>query len=325
MRVRVLRSLSVAILMALPARSGSDGLEASRKYSATITVSAPREKTSVSVSVNSDLVQIPVTVVNKADQVIEHLDKNVFEVYENGVPQTIAHFETGEAPISACLIFDASGSMRDKLHRAIEAVQELLNAAIPEDEYCLVRISSEPELMVRMSKGPEGVAAAMNRIFPGGFTALLDSIYSGMQEVTRGQNRRKAIILISDGGDNRSLHTRQEIKQLVREADAQIYSIGIITPDAFLVQPEEIIGPSLMENISNQSGGRLFRIHKVTDLPTSISKITVALRHQYVLGYYSKDAPHDGKYRRVTVKLNVPKTNPGLRAYWRAGYYAPNQ
>jgi len=324
MRVRVLQSLFLAVLIALPAVSGADGSGASRKYSVASTVPAPGDA-AVSVRVNSDLVEIPVTVVNKADQVIEHLDKEVFAVYENGVPQTIAHFETGEAPISACVVFDSSGSMRDKLHRSIEAVKELLNAAISDDEYCLVRFSNEPELMVKISNGPDSVARAMDRIYPGGFTALLDAIYAGMQEVRNGHNRRKAIILISDGGDNRSLHTRQEIKQLVREADAQIYSIGIITPEALLVQPEEIVGPSLMENISHQSGGRLFRIHKSDDLPPAISKITVALRHQYVLGYYSKDDRHDGKYRRVTLKLNVPKTTSGLRAYWRAGYYAPNE
>jgi Ca-activated chloride channel homolog len=324
MRLRVLRSLCLAVLIALSPVSGADGVETSRKYSAAITVPAPRDA-AVSLRVNSDLVEIPVTVVNKADQVVEHLDKEVFAVYENGVPQTIAHFETGEAPISACLVFDSSGSMRDKLHRSIEAVQELLNAAISDDEYCLVRFSDRAELMVSMSNGPASVTAAMNHIYPSGFTALLDAIYTGMQEVNHGHNRRKAIILISDGGDNRSLHTRQEIKQLVREANAQIYSLGIITPEALLVQPEEIVGPSLMESISHQSGGRLFRIHKVNDLPSAISRISLALRHQYVLGYYSKDGRHDGKYRRVSVKLNAPKTTSGLRAYWRTGYYAPSE
>jgi VWFA-related protein len=324
MRLRVLRLICLAVLTALAALSGADGVEKSRKYSAAITVPSSRAA-AISLRVDSDLVQIPVTVVNKADQVVEHLDKEAFAVYENGVPQTIAHFETGEAPISACLVFDSSGSMRDKLHRSIEAVQELLDAAISDDEYCLVRFSDEAELMVSMRNGPAGVTAAMNRIYPGGFTALLDAIYAGMQEVTHGRNRRKAIILISDGGDNRSVHTRQEIKELVREADAQIYSLGIVTPEALLVQPEEIIGPSLMESISHQSGGRLFRIHKIDDLPSAISKIGVALRHQYVLGYYSKDDRHNGKYRRVTVKLNLPKTSSGVRAYWRTGYYAPSE
>ena len=262
---------------------------------------------------------------DKADQAVEHLSQETFLIYENGVQQTIAHFGTGDAPISACLVFDSSGSMATKLHRSVAAVQELLNAAIPDDEYCLVRFSDRPEVMVRMSNGPTGVATAMNRIYATGWTALLDAIYIGMREVKSGRNRRKAIVLISDGGDNRSLHTRREIRQLTREADTQIYSIGILTADSLLVHPEEVAGPSLMENISRQSGGRLFRIHRIDDLPSAIAKITEALRHQYVLGYYPKESHHDGKYRRVTVKLNAPKMISGLRAYWRTGYFAPNE
>jgi Ca-activated chloride channel homolog len=314
-RIPVLRSLVCAVLIVPPAVSGADVVDTPRHNAGA----------ALSVKVNSDLVEIPVTVTDKADRVVEHLQREMFLIYENGVEQTIAHFETGEAPISTCLVFDSSGSMTTKLHRSVEAVHELLNAAISGDEYCLVRFDDRPEVMVRMSDGPAGVAAAMNRIYASGWTALLDAIYVGLQEVKRGHNRRKAIVLISDGGDNRSLHTRREIKQFAREADAQIYSIGILSAESLLVQPEEIVGPSLMENLSHQSGGRLFRIHRIDDLPSAVAKINAALRHQYVLGYYPKEAHHDGKYRRVTVKLNAPKTTSGSRVYWRAGYYAPKE
>jgi Ca-activated chloride channel family protein len=319
-----LQSLFSAILIVLPAVFVVDSIEASHD-STPISVRVPADKAALNVKVNSELVQIPVTVTDRADQVVDHLNKEVFSVYENGVPQTIAHFETGEAPISVCLVFDSSGSMANKLHRSLEAVHELLNAAVSDDEYCLIRFSDRPEVMVRMSNGPAAVAAAMNRIYPGGWTALLDAIYLGMEEVKRGHNHRKAIVLISDGGDNRSLHTRQEIKQLAREADAQIYSVGILSPEMLLVQPEEVVGPSLMENISHHSGGRLFRIHGVDELPSAIVKITMALRHQYILGYYPKDVHNDGKYRRINVRLNLPKGMSRLRAQWRAGYYAPNE
>jgi len=318
------RSLFSAVLIILPMVVVADSIEASHNWAPT-TVRVPADKSALSVKVNSDLVQIPVTVTDRSDHVVGHLSKEVFAVYENGVQQTITHFETGEAPISACLVFDSSGSMANKLHKSVEAVHQLLNAAISDDEYCLIRFSDRPEVMVRMSNGPAGVAAAMNRIYPGGWTALLDAMYSGMEEVKRGHNRRKAIVLISDGGDNRSLHTRREIKHLAREADAQIYSVGILSPETLLLHPEEVVGPSLMENISQHSGGRLFRIHGIDELPSAISKITMALRHQYLLGYYPKDAHNDGKYRRISVRLNLPKGTSGLRAQWRAGYYAPNE
>ena len=321
-RTPALRSLSSLIVIVLLAVVTVDAVELSRKSSDSATDSDSTDKATLSVKVNSDLVQIPVTVLDKEDHVVEHLDKETFSVYENGVQQTIAHFEAGEAPISACLVFDSSGSMTNKLQKSIEAVHELLNAAIPGDEYCLVRFSDRPEIMVGMSTGSGRVAAAMNRIYPGGWTALLDAIYLGMEEVKRGHNHRKAIVLISDGGDNRSLHTRREIKQLAREADTQIYAIGILSPDVLLVQPEEVVGPSLMRNISHESGGRLFRIRGIEELPSAIGKINMALRHQYVLGYYSKNGHDDGKYRRVNVKLNLSRGKSGLRAYWRTGYYA---
>lgn len=322
-RTPVLRLHFSRMLIALLAMLIVDEVEAS--HEAPIAIPGHADEPALSVKVNSDLVQVPVTVTNKADQVVEDLNKETFLVYENGVQQTIAHFESTETPISACLVFDSSLSMASKFHKSVEAMHELLDAAISGDEYCLIRFSDRPEIMVGMTNGSADVAAAMNRLYPGGWTALLDAIYFAMQEVKRGHNRHKAIVLISDGGDNRSQHTKREIKQLVREADTQIYSIGILSPDDLPVSPAEIDGPSLMGNISHQSGGRLFRIHGIDELPSAIARITKAVRYQYVLGYYPKDAYHDGKYRRITVRLQVPKGTSGLRAYWRAGYYAPSE
>ena len=277
------------------------------------------------IRVTADLVQIPVTVTNNRDQVISDLDRNSFSVYENGIEQTIVHFGLEEAPVSACFLFDSSNSMTGKLRDAVEAVNQILDTAISEDEYCLVRFSSWPEVMVSLTSNTGRVAAAMRRIDAAGWTALLDAVYLGMQEVRHGRNQHKAIILISDGGDNRSRHSEGAIKELVREADVQIYSIGVETSYSPAYVEREIDGPALMKNISQQSGGRLYRIHEITALPGAIAKINMALRHQYVLGYYPKEAHNDGQYRRVTIKLVRPKGSPSLRAYWRSGYYAPKQ
>jgi Ca-activated chloride channel family protein len=281
------------------------------------------DSTVAALKVDADLVEIPVTVVDKADRIIDNLSKENFSVYENGVEQTVAHFGLYEGPISACLVFDSSGSMERKLQKSIEAVKELLDAAIPDDEYCLVRFNEWAETIVGITDDSARIARALNRIHPGGWTALLDAISLGMEQVKRGHNNRKAIVLISDGGDNRSQRTQQDIKRLVREADAQIYSIGIVSADDQTLYPVTIDGPTLMKTISGQSGGRLFLIHKVDELPSVIAKITMALRHQYLLGYYPGDARNDGKYRRVTVKVNPPRGTPAMRVYWRSGYYAP--
>jgi len=283
------------------------------------------DSSEVNVKVNTNLVQIPVTVTDKTDHPVVALNRENFQIYENGVAETIAYFETGESPISTCLLFDSSMSMADKIHRSLEAMSEFLDAAVAGDEYCLIRFSNWPEKMVGITEGTRQVADAIRRIHPAGFTALLDAIYAGTQEVRQGHNRRKAILLISDGGDNRSEHTIKEIKQLVREADAQIYSIGILSPEDQVFSQEEADGPALMKTISHDSGGRLFRIHEISELPSAVAKVTMALRHQYLLGYYPKDVRNDGKYRHVAVKLTLPRGVSHVHAYWRAGYYSPSE
>jgi Ca-activated chloride channel family protein len=259
------------------------------------------------------------------DRVISGLHSDSFQVYENEVQQTIAHFVLEEAPISVCLVFDASLSMSGKLRRARLAVSQILQTARPDDEYCLIRFSDRPEILVELTHGPQKVAEEMSRIDADGRTALLDAIYLGIGEITRAQNRRKALVVISDGGDNRSRHTQRAIKKLVREADVQIYSVGLLSPGYQLSTQEEADGPALLEAISEQSGGRLFRVHALESMQEAIEKINTALRQQYVLGYYPKSARNDGKYRRVTIKLNAPENFTGLRAYWRPGYYAPKR
>ena len=285
-----------------------------------------------SLRVTTDLVQIPVSVVDKEDRTVEGLSKENFYIFENGSAQAIVHFAPEDGPISACLVLDASGSMTTKFNRSIEAVHQVLGAAIAGDDYCLIRFNDSAEVLVNMTNNSTRIADMVQRTIPQGWTALLDAIYSGMQEVKNGRNWRKAMILISDGGDNRSRHTKKEILRMVREGDAQIYSIGIVprgdqadwhygVPLAF--SPEEINGPALMKDISHRTGGRSFLIHEIDDLPAVIARITQELRHQYVLGYYPA-ITGTGGYRQIAVKV---KTANGIkvRAYWRSGYYAPTQ
>ena len=280
---------------------------------------------SVTLKVNSDLVQIPVTVTDKSDRVIANLPKESFAIFENGVEQRLVHFGSGEAPVSLCIVFDTSSSMGNKLRKSIEALNEILETAVSGDEYCLVRFSERPEIVAPIALGPAAVASATGRIYSGGSTALLDAIGVGIQEVRRGNNRHKAIALISDGGDNRSIHTQRETEELVRQADVQIFSVGIVGRDTHMSSREEINGPALMKSISRESGGSYFCIHEVTELAAAIDKLNTELRYQYVLGYYSKSDRDDGKYRHVKVKIHPPRGTPSIRASWRTGYYAPHR
>jgi len=279
----------------------------------------------LALSVDTTLVEIPVTVVDSADRAVDNLTAQSFSLYEDGVEQTVVHFGSYDGPISACVLFDSSGSMAGKFNDSIEAVKEFLDFAVSGDEYCLVRFNNWPETVVGMTRDPARITTALSRMYPAGWTALLDGISVGVKEVKLGHNNRKVIVLISDGGDNRSLQTQRQIRRLVREAGAQIYSIGIFSTSDRSLIPGGTNGSKLLKIISGESGGRFFLIHGTDELPSAIQKIMLPVRRQYLLGYYPRSAHRDGKYRRIIVKVHPPNGTPKVHAYWRAGYYAPSE
>ena len=278
----------------------------------------------VSLQVNSDLVLIPVTVLNRNDESVGGLEKEHFKLFENKVQQVITHFAIEDAPISLGFVFDASASMRDKLERSREAVTRFLTTANPDDEFFLVQFNDRVGLAADLTRSTEEVKKQLMFIRPTGRTALLDAIEFSIRRMQKANNARKALIVVSDGGDNCSRYTMSELKQLVREADVQIYALGIFGPlDARSQTPEELLGKPLLRGVAKQSGGRLFEIDDVNQLPEVASKIGDALRSQYVLGYSPKAIPRDGKYHHVEVKVVPPKGSTKLQASWRRGYYAP--
>lgn len=277
-----------------------------------------------SIRVNSDLVQIPVTVLDRHDESVVGLEKECFKLFENKVEQVITHFVMEDAPISIGFVFDISASMRDKMLKSREAVTRFLSTANPDDEFLLVQFNDHVDLVVDLTMSTQEVQRQLMFIRPTGRTALLDAIQFSIRRIQKAHNARKALIIVSDGGDNCSRHTMSEVKDLVREADVQIYALGIFDPyDLRSQTPEELAGPSLLHGLAKQSGGRLFEIENVNQLPEVASKIGQALRAQYVLGYSPKAVPRDGKYHRVEVKVAPPKGLRKLQASWRRGYYAP--
>jgi Ca-activated chloride channel homolog len=152
---------------------------------------------------------------------------------------------------------------------------------------------------------------------------LLDAIYLGVSKMRQAKYPKKALLIISDGGDNHSRYTEGEIKNLVKEADVMIYSIGIY--DHYFQTEEERLGPALLSDISDLSGGRSFTIDNPNDLADVATKIGIELRNQYVLGYRPKNPGHDGKWHKIKVKLLPPKGLPPLHVYARTGYYASSQ
>jgi Ca-activated chloride channel homolog len=284
------------------------------------------EQRSGNIRVDTALVQINVTVTDPLNRFVTGLEKEHFRLFEDKIEQTIRNFSSEEAPLSIGLVFDTSGSMGPKLQKSRQAAAQFFKTANPEDEFFLVEFNDRPELVVPFTTSTEDVQNRLEFAQSKGKTALLDAVYMAMNEMKKAHNPRKAILIISDGGDNNSRYTENEIKNAVREADVQIYGIGIFESiGARGRTPEEQMGPGLLSEIAELTGGRSYNVENLNELADIAAKIGIELRNQYVLYYASTNATRDGKYRHVTVRLVQPRGLPLLKAFFRLGYYAPSQ
>ena len=279
------------------------------------------------IHVQSDLVLIPVTVTDPNGKTVSGLERDHFTIFEDSVRQDIVQFASEDIPASIGIVFDTSGSMRSKMAKAREALHVLLSNANPQDEFFFVKFSTEARLTVPMTRSTEDISRQVDTLRTNGTTALLDAVRLAIDEMEHARNSRKAIIIISDGEDNSSLWTVSELKRAVREREIVIYSIGI--PDGpgegSDCIPGRPCGSALLKEISTQTGGHLFVVRQVEELPGIAATIGEWLRHQYILGYVPSRTDKDGTYRKVEVKLERPKGYPKLNAVWRQGYYAPKE
>jgi Ca-activated chloride channel homolog len=275
------------------------------------------------IRMNVDMVLVPVTITDPLNRLVTGLEKDDFQIYENNGEQRILSFASEDAPVSIGIIFDLSGSMTSKLIRAREAILQFIKTANPQDEFFVIGFNDRPELIEDFTSSVEDVQARLATVHAGHRTALLDAIYYGIAKMADAHHERKALLVVSDGGDNRSRYTEGEVRAKVREADVEIYSIGIFDP--YAPTPEERTGPQLLDDISSSTGGRLFRVDDVDEMSDIAEKISTELRNQYVIGYKPKDLSRDGKWRKVKVKVNPPPGLPPLTVYARTGYYAPLQ
>jgi VWFA-related protein len=289
------------------------------------TASREAYPSSTTILVHSDLVQIPVTVTDGSGRIVSGLEKEHFTLFEDKVQQVITHFAAEDAPASIGLVFDTSDSMQPRMGKAHEALDALLKNANPADEFFLVQFSTHARVVAGMTRHKEEIARRAAEMQVGGSTALLDAVSLAMDEMRSAQYVRKAIVIISDGDDNSSHCPVKELKKAVREGDVLIYAIGI-TDDADSSRnwpSDKLTGAALLNEIAVHTGGRLFEVRKLKQLPDIAAKIGGWLRNQYVLGYAPDNLQRNGEYRRVQVRLTKPKGYPRLHASWRQGYYAP--
>jgi Ca-activated chloride channel family protein len=271
-----------------------------------------------------DLALVNVTVTDPYNRLVTGLEQDNFRVSEDGTEQEIVSFSSEDVPISIGVIFDFSGSMSNKVDKAREAALQFFKTANPQDEFFLVSFNERAELTSTFTNSVEDLQSRMMLTAPKGRTALLDAIYLGLSQMRGAHNAKRALLILSDGGDNHSRYNENDIKRLVKEADTQLYAIGLFDPLGYRNRTmEELNGPSLLADITELTGGRVFAVEHLNDLPDIASKIGMELRNQYVLGYRPSNHAHDARWRKIKVKLRAPKGLPPLTVYSKTGYYAP--
>jgi Ca-activated chloride channel family protein len=272
-----------------------------------------------------DLALVNITVTDPYNRLVTGLDTDNFRVFEDSVEQELVTFSAEDVPISIGVIFDFSGSMANKVAKAREAALQFFKTANPQDEFFLVSFNERAELTSSFTNSVEDLQSRMMLTVPKGRTALLDAIYLGLSQMRGARNAKRALLILSDGGDNHSRYSENDIKRLVKEADTQLYAVGIFDPLGYRNRtPEELNGPSLLSEVTEMTGGRVFAVEKLDELPDITTKIGMELRNQYVIGYRPSNKTHDARWRKVKVKLRAPKGLPPLSVYAKTGYYAPS-
>jgi Ca-activated chloride channel family protein len=273
------------------------------------------------IKVDVDLVLVNATVSDSKGRMVMGLQQENFRLWEDKVEQKVEYFSSEDTPMSIGLIFDATGSMEDKISRARDAAISFLKTGNPEDEFFLVTLSQSPRLAQGFTTDISRLQNHMIFATAKGLTPLYDAVYLGLETMKSARNKRKALLLITDGEDNHSRYSFGDIKEFVREQDVQIFIIiGIVNPGGELSPDPN--GRAIIEDLAQISGGQAFFPDSADELEDICDKIALELRNQYVLGYRSTNETKDGKWRKIRVKINPSKGVPNLAVHSKRGYYA---
>ena len=268
----------------------------------------------------TELTLVGATVTDPLGRIVTGLEREDFRVFEDGVEQEVTWFSSQDVPVSIGVIFDMSGSMSDKIDRSRQAAVQFFQTANPQDEFFLVNFNNRAQLVSPFTGSVDELQNRLAYTAAHGLTALYDGVYLGLSQMKGAHNTKKALLILSDGGDNHSRYSESEVRKYVQEADVQIYAIGLFGGGS---SPEERAGPQLLYDMTQMTGGRVFTVGNVSELPDIASKISMELRNQYVLGYMPSHRAHDGKWRKIKVKLHPPKGLPPLTVFAKTGYFAP--
>ncbi|HLG14405.1 MAG TPA: VWA domain-containing protein [Blastocatellia bacterium] len=261
------------------------------------------------VLLETKLVSLTVTVSDQYGRFVTGLEKNNFEVFDDGVKQEVAMFGDEDAPLTLGIIYDVSGSMSDLTQRSFAALKRLFETSHQDDEYFIIAFNNRAKLVQDFTISPSEILSRVIFVKAKGMTALYDAVYLGIEKARQGRHQKKALLLISDGEENNSRYSGRELRELIREADVPVYSIGI--SDLYM-------GSGTLENISGWSGGQAF---SPSGDPRDIYiRIALMLRHQYVLGFYPSDTTSNAAWHKVRVNVKAPKGLGRLTLAYKRGY-----
>jgi len=263
--------------------------------------------------VDVNLVLVNATVSDLNGRLVAGLDRSNFRLTENGVEQKIEYFNVEDLPLSVGLVFDATGSMADKLSSARDAATAFLKTSNPHDEYFLIEFSDRPGLIEDFTTD---VARLQKRLFSTsarGLTPLFDAVQMGLEKIKGARNTKKALLVITDGEDNNSRSTFSDIRESTRHQDVLIYAIGLV---------QSLIGQSTISDLVATSGGRAFFPNAASQLQDICTRIAIELKNQYLLGYRSTNQAKDGTWREIHLEVDPPKGLPALKVLAKTGYYA---
>jgi len=284
--------------------------------------SSPSQRPEVSphsLKVDVDIVLANVTVTLRDGRFVTGLDKENFKLFEDKVPQEITYFSSEDIPLSVGIILDVSGSMKDKLKTAVEAAITFMKGGSPDDEYFLVEFSDKPTESAEFTNDIEKIQSRFMFSKAKGRTALYDAVYMGLSKLEQGNNAKRALLLITDGEDNRSRYTFSNVRDFVKEKDVQMYAIGITNgwSDAASEQ-----GRALLRDLASISGGNSFFPSSVYNLEEICRNIAKELKISICPGYQSTNTAKDGEWRKIKITAELPKQKLNVRS--KQGYYGPS-
>jgi Ca-activated chloride channel family protein len=274
------------------------------------------------VIVNTDLITFTVTVTDTYGRFVSGLNKNAFTVLDDKKPQEITYFSDDDSPVSVGVIFDVSGSMSgEKVKRARDALSKFIQTSHNSDEYFLIAFNSRAQLLLDKTRDGNAILDKLTFIQTKQNTALYDACYLGVEKVQRGAHPKRALLLISDGQDNNSRYTFNELRRLLKESDVVLYGIGILSGgDAG--SPLGMEGQGILDELASVSGGKAFFPRSAPEMDDIFEQIALELRHQYSIGYRPSNFSNDGRWRKVKVKVTPPRGLPKLFVRSKEGYYA---